>query len=129
MNLETSKTVINKSQKEFFEFLTNLNNFEKLMPENTEKFEVDGESFLFSLKGMPEIRLVVKEKQEFDKIVLGAASSKLNFSLTAVINEISETSCDTQLLFEGDFNPMMAMMVKSPLQKFINTLTENASKL
>ena len=129
MNLETSKTVINKSQKEFFDFLSNLHNFEQLMPENTEKFEVDGESFLFSLKGMPEIRQVVKEKQEFDKIVLGAASSKLNFSLTAVINKISENSCDAQLLFEGDFNPMMAMMVKSPLQKFINTLTENAGKL
>lgn len=129
MNLETSKTVINKSQKEFFEFLSNLNNFEQLMPENTDKFEVDGESFLFSLKGMPEIRLVVKEKQEFDKIVLGAASSKLNFSLTANIGVVSENSCETQLLFEGDFNPMMAMMVKSPLQKFINTLTENAGKL
>ena len=99
------------------------------MPENTEKFEVDGDSFLFSLKGMPEIRLVVKEKLEFDKIVLGAASSKLNFSLTANIHAATETSCETQLLFEGDFNPMMAMMVKGPLQKFINTLTENASKL
>ena len=129
MNLETNKTVINKSQKEFFDFLLNLENFKQLMPENTDKFEVDGESFLFSLKGMPEIRLIVKEKQEFDKVVLGAASSKLNFSLTAVIKEISENSCETQLLFEGDFNPMMAMMVKSPLQKFINTLTENASKL
>lgn len=129
MNLETNKSIINKSQKEFFEFLSNLENFKQLMPENTEKFEVDGDSFLFSLKGMPEIRLVVKEKQEFDKIVLGAASSKLNFSLTATINEVSATSCETQLLFEGDFNPMMAMMVKGPLQKFINTLTENASKL
>jgi hypothetical protein len=129
MNLETKKHIINKSQKEFFEFLTNLNNFEQLMPENTDKFEVDGDSFIFSLKGMPEIRLVVKEKQEFDKIVLGAASSKLNFSLTAQINAISENTCESQLLFEGDFNPMMAMMVKSPLQKFINTLTENASKL
>lgn len=129
MNLETKKTVINKSQKEFFEFLTDLNNFKQLMPENTDKFEVDGESFIFSLKGMPEIRLVIKEKQEFDKIVLGAASSKLNFSLTSLINQVTETSCETQLLFNGDFNPMMAMMVKSPLQKFIDTLTENASKL
>lgn len=129
MNLETKKTVINKSQKEFFEFLTDLNNFKQLMPENTDKFEVDGESFIFSLKGMPEIRLVIKEKQEFDKIVLGAASSKLNFSLTALISQVTETSCETQLLFNGDFNPMMAMMVKGPLQKFINTLTENASKL
>lgn len=129
MNLETSKSVINKSQKEFFEFLTDLQNFEQLMPENTTKFEVDGDSFIFGLKGMPEIRLVVKEKQEFDKIILGAASSKLNFSLTANINEVTEKTCETQLLFEGDFNPMMAMMVKGPLQKFINTLTENASRL
>ncbi|WP_372793595.1 SRPBCC family protein [Lutibacter sp.] len=129
MNLESKKTVINKSQKEFFEFLSNLQNFEQLMPENTDKFEVDGESFLFSLKGMPEIRLVVKEKQEFDKIILGAASSKLNFSLTAIINTVSENSCEAQLLFDGEFNAMMAMMVKSPLQKFIDTLTNNAGKL
>ena len=129
MNLETKKSIINKSQKEFFEFLTDLNNFEQLMPENNTKFEVEGDSFIFGLKGMPEIRLVIKEKQEFDKIVLGAASSKLDFSLTANINEVSENSCETQLLFEGDFNPMMAMMVKGPLQKFIDTLTKNASKL
>lgn len=129
MNLETDKVIINKSQKDFFEFLTDLNNFKHLMPENTDKFEVDGDSFIFSLKGMPEIRLVVKEKQAFDKIILGAASSKLNFSLTAIINIVTEDSCESQLLFNGEFNTMMAMMVKSPLQKFINTLTENASKL
>jgi len=129
MNLETKKTIIPRSQKDFFIFLTNLENFEQLMPENKTKFEVDGDSFIFGLKGMPEIRLVIKEKQEFDKIVLGAASSKLNFSLTATINEVTESSCETQLLFEGDFNPMMAMMVKGPLQKFIDTLTDNASKL
>ena len=129
MNLESKKSVVNKSQKEFFEFLTNLENFEKLMPENIDKFEVDGDSFLFSLKGMPEIRLVIKEKNEFDKVVLSAASSKLNFSLTTLIQPISENTCDLQLLFAGDFNPMMAMMVKSPLQKFIDTLALNSEKL
>lgn len=129
MNLESKKSTINKSQKEFFEFLSNLGNFRQLMPENIEKFEVDGESFIFSLKGMPEIRLVVKEKQEFDKIILGAASSKLNFTLTTLINKISDSSCESQLLFEGDFNPMMAMMVKKPLQKFIDTLSSNLEKM
>ena len=129
MKLESKKSVIHKSQKEFFDFLTNLKNFEQLMPENTDKFEVDGDSFIFSLKGMPEIRLVIKEKQEFDKIILGAASSKLSFSLLALIKEVSENSCEVQLLFEGDFNPMMAMMIKSPLQKFIDTLSEKAQNL
>lgn len=129
MNLETNKTLVNKSQRAFFEFLSDLKNFEILMPENTTKFEVDGESSLFSLKGMPEIRLVIAEKTPYNKIILGAASSKLNFSLTALIDAVSENSCETQLQFEGDFNPMMAMMIKGPLQKFIDTLTTNAAKL
>ncbi|MBK5209727.1 MAG: SRPBCC family protein [Flavobacteriaceae bacterium] len=129
MNLESKKSVVNKSQKELFEFLTDLKNFEQLMPKNIDKFEVDGDSFIFSLKGMPEIRLVIKEKSEFDKVVLSAASSKLNFSLRTLIQPISEDTCDLQLLFTGDFNPMMAMMVKSPLQKFIDTLAENSEKL
>ena len=34
-----------------------------------------------------------------------------------------------QLVFDGKFNPMMAMMVKSPLKKFINTLSENIERL
>ena len=129
MNLESKKITINKSQKYVFEFLTNLNNFEQLMPDNIDKFLVDGESFIFSLKGMPEIRLVLKEKTEFEKIVLGAASSKLEFSLTAVINQVTEESSEMQLVFNGDFNPMMAMMVKGPLQKFIDTLAEKTTTL
>ena len=129
MNLESNTTSVSKSQKETFEFLTNLKNFKQLLPENTEKFEIDGESMLFSLKGMPEIRMILKETQEFDKVILGAASSKLPFTLTANIKEITETSSETKLSFTGDFNPMMAMMVKKPLQKFIDTLSENIAKL
>ncbi|MDX1829894.1 MAG: SRPBCC family protein [Lutibacter sp.] len=129
MQLESKKSIIQKSQKDFYQFLANLENFEQLMPENINKFEVDGESFIFSLKGMPEIRLVLKEKKEFNQLVFGAASSKLDFTLTTIINSIDANSCETQLLFEGDFNPMMAMMVKGPLQKFIDTLVENSAKL
>ncbi len=129
MNLETQKITVQKSAKEIFEFLTDLNNFESLMPESKEKFEVDGDSFLFGLKGMPEIRLVLKEQVEYSKIVLAAASSKLPFTLTLNINAIDDSSVESQLFFKGDFNPMMAMMIKGPLQKFINTLSENMARL
>ncbi|MFK5878776.1 MAG: SRPBCC family protein [Flavobacteriaceae bacterium] len=129
MNLETQKITVQKSAKEIFEFLIDLNNFEGLMPESKEKFEVDGDSFLFGLKGMPEIRLVLQEQIEYSKIVLAAASSKLAFTLTLDINELDDTSSENQLFFKGDFNPMMAMMIKKPLQSFINTLSENMSKL
>jgi carbon monoxide dehydrogenase subunit G len=129
MNLEAQKIIVQKSPKEIFELLTDLKNFEGLMPENKEKFEVDGNSFIFGLKGMPEIRLVLEEQIEYSKIVLGAAGGKLDFSLIANIVKIDTNKSDVQLSFSGDFNPMMAMMIKSPLQKFINTLTENIEKL
>ena len=129
MHINGTKVITTKSAKEVFEFLTALENFEQLMPESIQKFLVEGESFLFALKGMPEIRLMLKEKIEFSKVVLGAASSKLSFSLIADIEEISDTSSAVELNFEGKFNPMMAMMVKKPLTSFINTLTENIAKL
>ena len=129
MKLETSNVTVKKSQKELFQFLCKLENFEQLMPENIEKFEVDGDSFIFGLKGMPEIRLVLKEQTEFSQIVLGAASSKLPFTLSVNIEEIDDNSAQAKLDFEGKFNAMMSMMIKSPLKKFINTLSENIEKL
>lgn len=129
MNLESAKVTLAKSSKEVFEHLTDLRNFEQLMPENIQKFEVDGNSFLFALKGMPEIRLVLKEKTAYSNITLGAASSKLPFTLSGNFNEISENTCEAQLIFQGEFNPMMAMMVKKPLTKFIEVLAENIAKI
>ena len=129
MNINGNKVVVNKSQKGTFEFLSDLKNFEQLMPESIQKFEVDGDSFIFGLKGMPEIRLVLKEKTEYSNITLGAASSKLNFELVADITKIDDTSSEVQLEFNGKFNAMTAMMVKRPLTSFIETLTNNLEGL
>lgn len=129
MNIEGTKVTTQKSAKEVYTFFTELLNFENLMPENIEKFEVDGDSFVFGLKGMPEIRLVLKEKIEYSRIVLGAASSKLPFTLAANIEEVLENSSTVQLQFDGDFNPMMTMMIKKPLSKFVDTLTDNIALL
>jgi len=130
MNLESPKVSIDKSAQKVFDFLTNVENFEKLMPENISKFEVLGnDKFLFALKGMPEIILKQKEAIAPNKIVLGAAGGKLDFSLTGDITEIDTDKCDVQLTFSGDFNPMMAMMIKGPIGKFIETLATNLSKV
>ena len=129
MNLESPKVNVAKSAEYLFNALNDVKNFEKLMPENIAKFEViDENCFEFGLKGMPEIKLVKKEAISNSKIVLGAASSKLPFTLTANLTEVNDTT-DVQLDFEGEFNPMMAMMIKGPISKFIETLAQNMGKL
>ncbi len=130
MNLESPKTSVDQSATYLFNSLSDVRNFEKLMPDSIAKFEVIGDdSFLFGLQGMPEIKLRMKEKVAPTKIVLGAASDKLPFTLTANIESVGENKSDVQLVFEGEFNAMMAMMIKGPISKFIETLSVNMSKL
>jgi ribosome-associated toxin RatA of RatAB toxin-antitoxin module len=130
MNLESPRVTVEKSAQELFDLLCDVKNFEKLMPDNIAKFEITGEeSFIFGLKGMPEIKLKMKDKTAPSKVVLGAASDKIPFTLIANIDTVSENSSAVKLDFEGEFNAMMAMMVKGPISKFIETLVNNMTKL
>ena len=130
MNLESQKVTVEKSAQYIYNALSDVKNYEKLMPETISKFEVLGDDiFNFGLKGLPEIKLRLKEGMPFSKINLAAASDKLPFTLSASINQLSEETCSVKLDFEGEFNAMMAMMIKAPISKFIETLTENMHKL
>ena len=129
MNLESPKINVEKSPEAVFDFLADVKNFKALMPENISKFEVlSDDTFLFALKGMPEIILKKKEVVPPNKIVLGAAGGKIDFSLIGNIIQIDENSSEVQLQFSGDFNPMMAMMIKGPISKFIETLATSIPK-
>ncbi|WP_132218451.1 SRPBCC family protein [Mariniflexile fucanivorans] len=129
MNLESPKINVSKSPEDVFDFLADVKNFKSLMPENISKFEVLSEdTFVFALKGMPEIILKKKEVIPPNKIVLGAAGGKIDFSLVGNITKIDEATSEVQLQFSGDFNPMMAMMIKGPISKFIETLATSIPK-
>ena len=126
MKLESPKVTVSKSQQDVFDFLSDVKNFEQLMPETINKFEVlEKDKFLFMLKGMPEIILKKKDVTEPTQITLGAASSKLDFNLLVDIQEEDEEETEVGLTFTGTFNTMMAMMIKSPIKKFIATLVNN----
>lgn len=130
MNIQSPKVNTQKSTVELFNFLTDVVNYEKLMPENISKFEIIRENaFVFALKGMPEIALELKNSTPNSKVVLGSMSDKLSFTLSADIEETSSGKAATQLTFEGEFNMMMTMMIKGPITKFLETLAENVSKL
>jgi hypothetical protein len=130
MNLESKKVTVNKSAEALCQFLSDVKNFEQLMPENISKFEVIRENaFVFALKGMPEIALELKETLPPNKVVLGAISDKLPFTLTANIEALDSNTSEAQLHFEGDFNAMMAMMIKGPISNFLETLSSNMASL
>ncbi len=126
MHIETPSKKVAKNNKEVFDFFVVIENFEKLMPDNTDTFEVlDEKTFRFALKGMPEIILRRKEEFPYSKVVFGAASDKLPFTLTFDIEGLDNEESNVTLVFQGKFNAMMAMMIKGPITKFMETLSHN----
>ena len=130
MEIKSKKVTVNKNAEGLFNFLKDVKNFEVLMPDNISKFEViRDDAFVFALKGMPEIALETKETEPYSRIVLGAISDKIPFTLEGNIQDVSDSKSEIELLFSGDFNPMMAMMIKSPITKFLETLTSKMEAL
>ena len=127
MNLEGRKIIVNKSSSELVALLKNPEDYKNLMPDSLQSFEVRDNGFKFSLKGMPEIALKIEEVTD-NQVVLKSASSSLDFALKGMMNSIGENQTEVQLLFDGNFNPFIKMMVEKPLQNFINSLTDNLEK-
>ena len=129
MEINSSTARVDRSTEQIFSQLSSVETYEGLMPEGATFTKIDDSRFRFKLGGMPEIGLTIADKQPNESIVLTSSSDKISFSLRGQLTEISDTQTDVQLHFEGDFNPMMAMMVKKPLTQFMESLISNMHKL
>lgn len=99
---------------------------EKIMPADLDKFNVvDDDTIVFSLKGMPEIKLKKKESIPNTQIIYGAPDGTFQFTLVAHITEVNGEGSEVHWEFNGDFNAMMAMMIKNPITNFIQSLSSN----
>ena len=130
MNLESKKVTVNQSVEYLTKQLTQVENYEKLMPDTIDTFViVDEKTFVFALKSMPKIKIKLEEVLATGRIVLSSTNESMPFTLLANIDSIEENTSEAQFLFEGKFNAMMAMMIKGPIGNFIETLAENLNKL
>lgn len=129
MTINSSMARVDHSTEQLFSKLSSVDTYEGLMPEGASFTKIDDSRFRFKLGGMPEIGLTISYKQPNESILLTSSSDKISFSLRGQLTKISETQSDVQLHFEGDFNPMMAMMVKKPLAQFMESLIGNMHKL
>ena len=129
MEINSSTATVDQSTEMLFSKLSQVDTYQQLMPEVAAFTTISDNQFRFKLGGMPEIGLTISEKQPNKSIVLKSSSDKISFSLRGQLTEVSADQTDIQLHFEGDFNPMMAMMVKKPLTQFMESLVSNMHKL
>lgn len=131
MNVNTQKIHFPKSQKETFDFLSDMENYRNLMPADTKSFDVheSGNGFSVQIGNLPKVGMKLKEVTEASQLIFESPSPNFEYYLTINIDAVSETKSEIQLNFEGKFNMMIEMIAKGPLTNFINTIAENLSKI
>ena len=128
MKLESSIATVAKPIEDVFDQLTQASTYELLMPDEASFRIKDEKHFSFKLGGMPVIPLKLERQTPNTQIVMAADGGSVPFELHANLEAI-DGKTKIQLVFEGNINPMMQMMVKKPLTQFLEALIANAGKL
>jgi len=132
MKINGNPTTINATQKKVFEFLSDFNNFEQLMPEQVSNWRSDTDSCTFTIQGMATITLKYDKKEAHQLIeVVPDGKTPLDFNLSVQLlpSDLDEQKTTAGVEIDAKLNPMMAMMVKKPLQNLVDVIAKNLNKV
>lgn len=127
--IESNKVVVNAPAEKVFEFLMDMNNIEKLLPEGKVSNWVGAkDSCSFKVQGGYSIELIYSASTPSNQIVYKSGeSAPFPFTLNVEIANQGDQSegflsCDAQI------NPFLEMMVKGPLKSLFDYMAERLMK-
>ena len=124
--IESEMQTINSSIETVFNFLSNFNNFEKLMPEQIINWKSTEDTCSFTIKGMTDLSMKIIKRTPFSEIVMASdGKAPFNYELIAILKTITKDTCRSQLVFNAELNAMLSMMVNKPLENFVNILNRS----
>jgi len=129
--LQSDQVEIKKSPSAVFAFLSDFNNFEKLMPEQVVDWKSDGQSCSFTIKGMASLGMAIESTIPDREIrIRKDGKAPFDFFLTCKIEPASTaTHSLIQLVFDADLNPMLKMLAERPLTNFLNMLVKKFQEI
>jgi len=115
-------------QQTVFNFLKDLRNLEKLMPEQVIDYQAEGNRCSFTIKGMTSLSLIIDEIREHQFIKLvPEGKAPFEFELVAHI-KAADAHSEVKISLNANLNPMMAMMAKRPLQNLVEIMAQKLSE-
>lgn len=118
---------IKATKETVFEFLSDFNNIEKLMPEQVADWKSDKESCTFTIQGMTTVTLKYALKEPYHTIKIEPeGKTPISFNLVMKLFDSENDSSKTTGIVEIDanLNPMMAMIARKPFENLVNVMAE-----
>lgn len=125
--VESKEVEINSSAEKIFNFLSDFTNFSLLVPDKVENWKATKEKCSFKVTGLTDFGMEISKKTPFTSIVIvndKDISSPFPFTFNWEFDSINDSKTKVRSFFNLDINPMMSMMVKKPLQNFMDVLVD-----
>ena len=118
------------SSNEIYDYVIKIDNYEAILGNEIRNFEKLNENqFKIKIGSMPNICLELIEDNVNSCVKLISNDNNLNFKILISINSIDEKSSVVNVKFDGKFSSMIEMMIKNPLEKFIDSLRNKIEDL
>ncbi len=130
IKLESKIGQIHNTEKNAYNFLSDFNNFSRLIPEDKIKnWESTKDSCRFTIDGIGEARMQIVEKEPFGIIKISSeVNNKIDFSFWIQLKQVHENDTRIKLTIKADINPMLQMIAKKPLQNFLDSVIGQLEK-
>lgn len=119
-NIESSITV-DRPISEVFDFLSDLNNHQQLMPENVYNWSSTKDEARFTIQNMAKLALKVSSITK-DKEIIALPTEETPFALELkwTLHDLGQGKTEAIHTISADLNMMMKMIVSGPLQKIVD---------
>jgi len=125
-HLNSEAVLVERKAKDVFKFLSDLRNYEALMPEDVVQFEANEQIAKLNLKGLGAFEIHLGKEENENRIVL-IPKGKLPFSFNIHWNLIPQVDHTTVSgVVNAELNVFMKMMAEAKLKEFV---TSQASKM
>jgi carbon monoxide dehydrogenase subunit G len=121
MTIIESTVSINKPVNEVFEFLSDLNNHQQLMPETIYNWSSTKDEARFTIQNMAKLALKVSSITKDKEIsVKPIEEAPFELELKWKLADDGEGNTQATHTISADLNMMMKMIVSAPLQKLVD---------
>ena len=130
MEINKESKEIPYSSKKIYTYIIDINNYEKILKNEIKSFDKISENeFKIKIGSMPGIKLILEKNLTDEYVKLISNDSNFNFSIIIYVNQISEKSSKVTVKFIGSFSSMIEMMIRKPLENFIESLKNKIEEI
>ena len=129
LKIESEKITLSKNTNIYIDFLSDLNNYKSLFPEDKiSDWKSDNESCTLKIQNVYTLEIIKKSVLTNSINLISGESCPFKFSLNINIQENKENICIAQIICNANVSPVLKMMIGKPLNELFNFMANQIEK-